>query len=205
MLHVACGVGWMGADVVLAILMLTGWFSDDGPTVAAAYTAARLVIPPAVPVLAGGMLVTGVLLGLGTKYGLVQWWWVFVKLVIGVVLTVLVFVLLLPGALDLPTGLTGTADEIRDQVGRRAGTCCSRRWSRSWRWRSRWSCRSSSPGGAPAGGARAGRASAAREGHDGLTTRIRSSSAAGSPRPSRLDVVTQRLPSGATSTVRSRP
>ena len=108
-LHVACGVGWMGADVVLAILMLTGWFSGDGPTVAAAYTAARLVIPPAVPVLAGG---------LGTKYGLVQWWWVFVKLVIGVVLTVLVFVLLLPGALDLPTGLTGTADEIRDQVGR---------------------------------------------------------------------------------------
>ncbi len=117
-LHVACGVGWMGADVVLAILMLTGWFSHDGPTVAAAYTAARLVIPPAVPVLASGMLVTGVLLGIGTKYGLVQWWWVFVKLVIGVVLTVLVFVLLLPGALDLPTGLTGTADEIRDQVGR---------------------------------------------------------------------------------------
>jgi len=117
-LHVACGVGWMGADVVLAILMLTGWFSGDGPTVAAAYTAARLVIPPAVPVLAGGMLVTGVLLGIGTKYGLVQWWWVFVKLVIGVVLTVLVFVLLLPGALDLPTGLTGTADEIRDLVGR---------------------------------------------------------------------------------------
>ena len=117
-LHVACGVGWMGADVVLAILMLTGWFSGDGPTVAAAYTAARLVIPPAVPVLASGMLVTGVLLGIGTKYGLVQWWWVFVKLVIGVVLTVLVFVLLLPGALDLPTGLTGTADEIRDQVGR---------------------------------------------------------------------------------------
>ncbi len=117
-LHVACGVGWMGADVVLAILMLTGWFSGDGPTVAAAYTAARLVIPPTVPVLAGGMLVTGVLLGLGTKYGLLQWWWVFVKLVIGVVLTVLVFVLLLPGALDLPTGLTGTADEIRAEVGR---------------------------------------------------------------------------------------
>jgi hypothetical protein len=77
-----------------------------------------LVIPPAVPVLAGGMLVTGVLLGIGTKYGLVQWWWVFVKLVIGVVLTVLVFVLLLPGALGIPTDLSGTADQIRDQVGR---------------------------------------------------------------------------------------
>ena len=39
----------------------------------------------------------------------------------------------------------------------------------------------------------------------GRTTRIRSSCAAGSPRPSRLDVVTHRLPSGATTTVRIRP
>jgi hypothetical protein len=117
-LHIACGVGWMGADVLLAILMLTGRLSGDGPTVAAAYTAARLVIPPAVGVLATGMLATGVLLGLGTRYGLVQWWWVLVKLVIGIVLTALVFVLLVPGALGIPTELTGTADQVRDRVGR---------------------------------------------------------------------------------------
>ena len=117
-LHIACGVGWMGADVLLAILMLTGRLSDDGPTVAAAYTAARLVIPFAVSVLATGMLVTGVLLGIGTKYGLVQWWWVFVKLVIGIVLTALVFVLLVPGAAGIPAGLAGTADQVREQVGR---------------------------------------------------------------------------------------
>jgi hypothetical protein len=117
-LHIVCGVGWMGADVLLAILVLTGRASGDGATVAAAYTTARLVIPPAVPVLAVGMLLTGVLLGLGTKWGLVQWWWVFVKLMIGVVLTALVFVALVPGALDIPTGLTGSADQVRDQVGR---------------------------------------------------------------------------------------
>ena len=116
--HILCGVGWMGADVLLAILVLTGRLSDDGATVAAAYTAIRLVIPPAVPVLASGMLVTGVLLGLGTKWGLVQWWWVFVKLMIGIVLTVLVFVALVPGALSIPEGLTGTADAVRDTVGR---------------------------------------------------------------------------------------
>ena len=117
-LHILCGVGWMGADVLLAILVLTGRLSDDGATVAAAYTAVRLVIPPAVPVLAVGMLLTGVLLGLGTKWGLVQWWWVTVKLAIGVVLTLLVFVALVPGALDIPTGLTGTADQVREAVGR---------------------------------------------------------------------------------------
>ena len=116
-LHIACGVGWMGADVVLAILVVTGRLADDGSTVAAAYTAVRLVVPPAVPVLACGMLLTGVLLGLGTRWGLVQWWWVFVKLVVGVVLTALVFVALVPGALSIPDGLGGTADQVRDLVG----------------------------------------------------------------------------------------
>ena len=39
----------------------------------------------------------------------------------------------------------------------------------------------------------------------GSTSRMRSSAAAGSPRPSRLDVVTHSMPSGATTTVRIRP
>lgn len=37
------------------------------------------------------------------------------------------------------------------------------------------------------------------------TSRIRSSPGAGAPRPSRFEVVTHRLPFGATTTVRSRP
>lgn len=116
--HILCAVGWMGADVLLAILVLTGRLSDDGPTVAAVYTVAGLVIPLAVPVLAVGMVVTGVVLGLGSKWGLVQWRWVLVKLVIGLVLTVLVFLLLVPGAQSIPDGLAGTADEVRAAVGR---------------------------------------------------------------------------------------
>ncbi len=116
--HIACGVGWMGADVLLGVLVLAGRLSDDGNTVAAAYTAIRLVVPPVVPVLATGMLITGVLLGLGTRWGLVQWWWVVVKLTIGIVLTALVFVALVPSALSIPDGLTGTADHIRDLLGR---------------------------------------------------------------------------------------
>ena len=67
------------------------------------------MIPVVVPVLACGMLLTGILLGLGTKYGLVQWTWVLTKLSVGVVLTVLVFVALLPGALSIPTDLVRSA------------------------------------------------------------------------------------------------
>ena len=116
-LHVLCGVGWMGLDVGLFVLVVTGATADSGPVVAAAYTAARLVIPVVVPLLATGMLLTGVLLGLGTKWRLTEWTWVFTKLLIGVVLTVLVYVALVPGALNIPTELTGTATEVRDAVG----------------------------------------------------------------------------------------
>jgi hypothetical protein len=120
-LHVLCGVGWMGLDLALGLLVVTGRVSDNGPTVAAAYTAARLVIPVVVPVLACGMLLTGIVLGLGTRYGLVQWTWVLTKLTLGVILTALVFVALVPGALSIPTDLVGSADEVRDAVGS-AGT-----------------------------------------------------------------------------------
>ncbi len=116
--HILCGVGWMGLDLGLLVLVVTGLTSDAGATVAAAYTSARLVIPVVVPVLAVGMLVTGVLLGLGTKWRLTEWTWVLTKLVIGLVLTTLVFVALLPGALSIPTDLAGTAAEVRDAVGR---------------------------------------------------------------------------------------
>ncbi len=116
-LHILCGVGWMGLDLGLVLLVASGLTSDDGATVAAVYTAARIVIPPVVPTLALGMLVTGILLGLGTRYGLVQWTWVLVKLVIGVVLAVLVFVALLPGVLSIPESLSGSAQDVRDAVG----------------------------------------------------------------------------------------
>jgi hypothetical protein len=115
--HVLCGVGWMGLDLGLVVLVVAGAASDSGVTVAGAYTAVRLVVPVVVPVLATGMLLTGLLLGWGTKWGVLQWTWVVTKLVIGIVLTALVFVLLVPSALSIPQDLSGDAAEVRDAVG----------------------------------------------------------------------------------------
>ena len=42
-----------------------------------------------------------------------QWWWVLVKLGVGIVLTLLVFGALVPGALSLPEDLAGTAEQVR--------------------------------------------------------------------------------------------
>ena len=116
-LHILCGVGWMGLDLGLMVLVVSGATTGDGAVAAAAYTTAHLVIPVVVPALAVGMLLTGIVLGLGTRYGLTQWKWVLTKLTIGVLLTVLVFTALLPGVLAIPDGLTGTADEVRAMVG----------------------------------------------------------------------------------------
>jgi hypothetical protein len=64
------------------------------------------------PLLATGLicLLTGVLLGLGSKYGLLRYWWVAVKLALNLVLTGLVLVSLAPvGDLIFPPIVSPTA------------------------------------------------------------------------------------------------
>jgi hypothetical protein len=116
-LHIVSAVGWIGVDLALLPLVLTGLTTDDGQTAAAAFGAVATLVPWTVPVLSLLIVATGVLLGLGTKWGLVRYWWVAVKLVLSLILTTLVFVSLLPGvtAIDV-TGAT-PADEVRAALG----------------------------------------------------------------------------------------
>jgi uncharacterized membrane protein len=117
-LHIVSGVGWMGLDVGLFLLLLTGLRTDDGQLAAACYRAVAVIVPVAVPVLSLGMLLTGLLLGWGTTWGLLRYWWVFAKLVMGVVLTVLVFIALVPGVNDLATpDPVLSAEAVRDRIG----------------------------------------------------------------------------------------
>jgi len=112
-LHIVSAVGWIGVDLALIPLVLTGLTTDDGPTAAAAYRAVAILVPWTVPALSLLIVTTGVLLGLGTKWGLVRYWWVAVKLVISLILTTLVFVALLPGVTSLEVTDATTGDEVR--------------------------------------------------------------------------------------------
>lgn len=117
-LHIVSGIGWMGLDVGLFLLLMTGLTTADGALAAACYRAVAVIVPVAVPTLSLGMLLTGLLLGWGTTWGLLRYWWVFAKLVMGIVLTVLVFVALVPGVNDLPTAdSTVSAEAVRDTIG----------------------------------------------------------------------------------------
>ena len=96
LVHIAAAGTWLGFDLVLGILVLTA-FTGDATGAGAA--AASLATVATWPILIAGLvtLTSGILVGLGTKYGLVRYWWVLVKLVINVVLLALVLILLWPG------------------------------------------------------------------------------------------------------------
>jgi hypothetical protein len=93
--HIVSAGAWIGIDVVMAIVVFTALLGDD-ETRALCYQALELFA--VWPLLATGLvcLASGVVLGLGTKYGLVRYWWVAIKLVLNIVLTALVLVALRP-------------------------------------------------------------------------------------------------------------
>ncbi len=94
--HVLSSGAWIGIDVVFAVLVVGAAASDDQQLQGVAYRAiAQFLVAPML-VMAVISLLTGVLLGLGTKYGLLKYWWVAAKLVINVVLIVLVLAALRP-------------------------------------------------------------------------------------------------------------
>jgi hypothetical protein len=100
-LHVLASAAWIGIDVLVAVLVVAGRVAPDVRTRGLAYEALGTFV--VAPMLVAGLvcLVTGVVLGLGTPYGLVRSWWVLVKLVINVVLCTLIVVALAPGMAEV--------------------------------------------------------------------------------------------------------
>jgi len=99
--HVVSAGAWIGIDVVVAVLVAVGWFCADVPTRSLAYQALAAFV--VWPMLSCGLvcLATGVVLGLFTKWGLVRYWWVLVKLMLNLVLCTLIVVVLQPGMAEV--------------------------------------------------------------------------------------------------------
>ena len=94
--HIASAGAWLGVDVAMAVLVATAWTTDDPGTLV--FTLQALELVTVWPLLGCGLLclASGIVLGLGSKWGLVRYWWVAVKLVLNLVLTALVLILLQP-------------------------------------------------------------------------------------------------------------
>jgi hypothetical protein len=97
LLHIVAVALWFGVDIALGILVLTAVLVDD-PVVAG--TALQAVPMFAIWPMFGASvasLVTGVVLGLGSKYGLVRYWWVAIKLAANLLMSTLIVLSLRPG------------------------------------------------------------------------------------------------------------
>jgi hypothetical protein len=97
--HIASAGAWLGIDVVMAVIIFIALRRDDA-TRALCYQALELFA--GWPLVVSGLvcLASGIVLGLGTPFGLVRYWWVVVKLAINVVFVALVPIALRPEVLE---------------------------------------------------------------------------------------------------------
>ena len=86
--HLTCSVGWLGAVIAYLVLDLTVASSADPRLVLAAWLGMGLVVSWAIVPLALAALVTGLVISLGTKWGLFRHWWVLISLTLTIVATV---------------------------------------------------------------------------------------------------------------------
>ena len=111
--HLTCSVGWIGAVVAYLALGVAAVTSQDAPTVRAAWIAMELTGWYVIVPLALAALLTGLVMALGSPWGLFRHYWVLISLV----LTILATVVLL---LHMPT-VSSLADLARTADGAHLG------------------------------------------------------------------------------------
>ena len=108
-IHLVFSVGWIGAVIAYLALGISAATNENAQTVRAVWIAMELIGWSAIVPLAIGSLLTGLVVSLGTAWGLFRYYWV----VITFVLTAFSVVILL---LHMPT-VTSAANAVRDTTG----------------------------------------------------------------------------------------
>lgn len=107
--HLTFSVGWIGAVVTYLALGVAAVTSQDVQTVRAAWTAMELTGWYVIVPLAVASVLTGLVMALGTKWGLFRHYWVLVSFVLTVFATVVLL-------LHMPT-VSLTADAAQEAEG----------------------------------------------------------------------------------------
>jgi hypothetical protein len=105
-LHVLSSVAWFGLAVFVLFLLLVARSTGDPAYARALYRAVETSIWLSVPMAAVSGL-TGLVLGLGTPWGVATHWWVVLKEIAFVPLVVTDFLVIAPSAHDLARGGSG--------------------------------------------------------------------------------------------------
>jgi len=87
--HVTISVGWIGVEASLLALGVAGLLGHGTSMLRSVYVSIGILGNTFLLPVSLGALVTGLLLSLGTHWGLVRYYWVFIKFVLTAILTVL--------------------------------------------------------------------------------------------------------------------
>lgn len=94
--HVTSSVGWLGAVIGFLALAIAGLTSADAQLVRASYVAMEVTGWFVIVPLCLASLPTGLIMSLGTEWGLLRHWWVVAKLGITLLATLLLLVHMQP-------------------------------------------------------------------------------------------------------------
>ena len=114
--HLIAALGWIGVDVVFGVLAITGFVSDELGTVAASYLALDIFVVPLLFLFGLSTLGTGLVLSIGSGWGVIRYWWVAAKLLINVMLSGLVLILLAPRLASAGAEATRIDDSLWDRL-----------------------------------------------------------------------------------------
>jgi hypothetical protein len=87
--HVTSSVGWLGAVATFLVLAVAGLIGQDEQMVRSAYLATELTTWFMIVPLAFASLLTGLVVALGTTWGLFRHYWVLVKFMLTILATTL--------------------------------------------------------------------------------------------------------------------
>ena len=107
--HVVSSVGWIGAAAAYLVLGVAAGISDDPATVRAAWIAMELIGWYAIVPISILALITGLIMSLGTPWGILRHYWVLIALVLTVV-SLIVLILHMP-TVTATAALARTADD----------------------------------------------------------------------------------------------
>lgn len=86
--HLIASVGWIGAVAAYIALDVVAATNQDAQTLRAAYLAMELIARYVIVPLAIASLLTGIVMSLGTRWGLFRHYWVLISLVLTIIATV---------------------------------------------------------------------------------------------------------------------
>jgi hypothetical protein len=80
--HLSISIGWFGAAVAYVALDIAATTGHDPLMLRSAYLGMDLIVRSVIAPLAIAALVTGLVMSLGTRWGLLRHWWVVISLIL---------------------------------------------------------------------------------------------------------------------------